>query len=262
MQNKPVVTLIERNDSGLKTDGASKTMINLVGHKDAVCSSRFNPLLFHNANNSDQQAKNPKRKKLTHHPDSHKTVVALGDRKGYLTVWVSGTGKPVFKTQISPVKSMITDLSWGGGVNSGRTLFVSTMDGTVACIDFSESELGKPMSRKERNEILRTKYGDEVWEGVVKVANGVNGGNKNDLDVAESSFQVSIEGENSQNSQNGGGININNNKAAFASATTKPRSSNGSNIVASPTKTPAETLKNQVVTKTKKGKVSRSTKCE
>ena len=244
LKNKPVVTLIERNSTGLKIDTDNKELINLVGHKDAVCSSRFNPLLFRAATNSGSG-----KKKKNSYLDSHRTVVALGDRKGFLTVWATGVPKPIFKSQISPGKSMITDISWGGGVTAGRTLFVSTLDGNVAAIEFTEEELGTALGRKERNEVLRGKYGDEVWEGVVKQTSNLSGSSSvytsNPLDVAESSFQVGLEGDNSssQTSQTTNG---------FSRPTPAPQIP--AQTIASPTKTPAETRKAQVVTKTKKGK--------
>jgi len=272
LKNKPVVSLIQRKEEGEEwgeTNSASQNCINLVGHKDAVCASRFNSLLFRQKNsNSNSNSNNNTNTNSNSNNGDYTTILACGDKLGFLTVWVSGTPKPLFKCQVSPSKSMITDISWGGGIGNsntpatgGRTLFVTTLDGFVTSIDFTDLELGVALPRAERNDVLRQKYGDAFWEGVVTGSNTAATSSSSNL--IESSLELGFmsDNSNSQNSQQQQTVSNSfsrptstSSSTATATATATATTTATTFNLASPTKTPQETRNAQVVTKNAKGK--------
>ncbi|GMH52063.1 hypothetical protein TrLO_g7446 [Triparma laevis f. longispina] len=114
---------------------------NLVGHKTVVCCTACNDSFFEHTGDG---------------VDKYKMFIAVGDKRGYLTVWCNKVAKPIFKSQVSTKKLSITDLSW-----KEHTLVVSCLDGHVTAFKFDEKELGKVLSQEEKNKIMNDKYGSQ-----------------------------------------------------------------------------------------------------
>ena len=109
------------------------TLANLVGHKSAVCASRYSPDMF------DFGA------------GQYGVYLASADKRGFVTVWSNKESRPVFKLQASARKLAVTDLSWKGDV-----LAISCLDGSVACVKF---DLPDRLGPEARRKVFKDKYG-------------------------------------------------------------------------------------------------------
>ena len=151
--------------------------------------------------------------------------MALGDKKGYITVWTTAKAKPIFKVQLSESKNTITDMTWS---RCGFILLVSCLDGFMSAIKFEASELGTPLSSTETNNFFKSKYG--VSRGAATVVDG-------EIQLAQSALQMKMKEANKATVL----TSISTNSAASYS-------------VSSPNKGPKDTLAQQKVSRTKKGK--------
>ena len=109
LRGKNIAAMISRNGWGVSVPkkGNSSTSsnkgnntagaANLVGHKQPVVSSRHCPYLFEVGRKKD-------------HPDDgsdddmepkYSTLVALGDKKGFISIWSTKKSRPIFKLQCS-----------------------------------------------------------------------------------------------------------------------------------------------------------------
>eukprot|EP00520_Triparma_pacifica_P017515 CAMPEP_0118632218 /NCGR_PEP_ID=MMETSP0785-20121206/322_1 /TAXON_ID=91992 /ORGANISM="Bolidomonas pacifica, Strain CCMP 1866" /LENGTH=1155 /DNA_ID=CAMNT_0006522963 /DNA_START=122 /DNA_END=3585 /DNA_ORIENTATION=+ len=201
------------NTQGGKEVGEER-YVKLVGHKSSVVVSSSNPRLFKPKEGSS---------------DTHSSILALGDKRGFVTVWFSGVAKPIFKMQLSETKKTITDMSWS---RCGYILLVTSLDGYMFAIKFDPSELPTPaMTDEEINTHWVNTFG--VSKGGAKVSDGKNS-------LVQSAMQ--IEGMEEENRSDN--INVKRTSAAGGINTISGASSfNASDLLA-----------NQVVTKTKKGK--------
>ncbi|VEU33805.1 unnamed protein product [Pseudo-nitzschia multistriata] len=177
VRNKNVASTISREGwavSGSKT--AASGAVNLVGHKQPVVASRHCPYLLKNAsqggNGSDDDDDDPE-------PD-YSTLLALGDKRGFVTVWSTRKSRPVFKIQCSESRCTVTDLAWGRCGNAGDRavdanktsnnnsntknndlmLLVSLLDGQVVALRFGiPDELGSLLSPREQGRVFQLRYG-------------------------------------------------------------------------------------------------------
>ncbi|GMI26867.1 hypothetical protein TeGR_g10310, partial [Tetraparma gracilis] len=199
---KPIAATMIRNTWQTGNHG-SQASANLLGHKKAVVVVRYNPRMWRQPASRE-----------------HTLIVAVGDKKGYLSVWQAGKTKPIFRSQVSEQQQTITDLAWS---RCGYILAVSTLDGFVTAVKFDPDEIGVPLSDAEATKVLESK--------------GWTGGASTDL--AESAYQLGMEKQHAATSlQN----------KAFNSSTMA-----AGPVVGSEARTPAETLAKQKVT-TKKGR--------
>jgi protein HIRA/HIR1 len=112
-------------------------------------------------------------------------MIALGDKKGFITIWFSGMTKPVFKMQISETKHTITDMSWS---RCGHILLVTCLDGFMAAIKFEEGDLPTaPLTAEQTNAYFKGKFG--VARGGATVSDG------KDM-LVQSALQMRLEEEN------------------------------------------------------------------
>ena len=56
----------------------------------------------------------------------HATLLALGDRRGFVTVWSTRKSRPIFKLQCSETRCTVTDLAWGRDIDNAMILLVSS----------------------------------------------------------------------------------------------------------------------------------------
>lgn len=150
---------------------------NLVGHKQPVVSSRHCPVFF--------QAPSSKRKRPPSAEEAssgdsdsedddggyepeYATLVALGDKRGFVTVWSTKSSRPIFKMQCSESRCAVTDISWGlvrsskGDGKDSLIMIVSLLDGFVVALHFSipaEVGGGRLLSAEKTKRIFRMKYG-------------------------------------------------------------------------------------------------------
>ncbi|XP_073830443.1 histone cell cycle regulator-like protein [Musca autumnalis] len=130
----PTAQIIERE--GWKCDK------DFVGHRKAVTCVRFHTAIL------KRQA--PKSQK----PQQY-CCLAVGSRDRSLSVWMTALQRPLVVIH-ELFNDSILDLSWGP---EKYILMACSGDGTVACLQFSENELGTPLSEEDRNSLYQRIYG-------------------------------------------------------------------------------------------------------
>ena len=123
--------------------------INLIGHEGPVEVCAFSPRLF---------SKTPPSKvplDAKGQPIQHLvTVIACAGQDKALSVWITSNPRPLVIAQDLAVKS-ISDLAW---TPDGKTLFITSLDGSIVAAAFETSELGFEVGWEE-NEKSLAKFG-------------------------------------------------------------------------------------------------------
>jgi len=154
---------------------------NLVGHKQPVVSSRHCPYFFEvsgnkaGANGKKNHGQSSDREEDDEDVEpNYSTLLALGDKKGFVTIWSTKKCKPIFKLQCSESRCTVTDISWGLIPSSSSqsttssepqpsqslALVISLLDGYVVALCFqTPGEVGTILSNEKRDRIFRLKYG-------------------------------------------------------------------------------------------------------
>jgi len=126
---------------------------SLVGHSGPVVASRASGKLFVPCSSSK------KKEKKSSPPDPREVgrAVALGALDGKVSVWL--TTKPTAVAVAARFfKQMVVDLAW---TPDGYSLLAVSSDGTLACLQFEESELGEALGEEEAQALRRRLFGDE-----------------------------------------------------------------------------------------------------
>ena len=163
---------------------------NLVGHKQPVVASRHCPVFFsvpkrkkHGSTSSSSGSSSEESSSEDDDPDAepeYATLVALGDKRGFVTVWSTKLARPLFKMQCSESKCTVTDISWGlvrrpstekddgDGSKDSLIMVVSLLDGYVVALHFdipTEVGGGSILSADKTRQIFRMKYGIDDFVG-------------------------------------------------------------------------------------------------
>ena len=133
----PTAQIIERD--GWKCDK------DFVGHRKAVTCVRF-----HNSILKRQAPKSSKQQQYC--------CLAIGSRDRCLSVWMTALQRPLLVIRDLFVESIL-DLSWS---HDGYILLACSGDGTVACLQFNEDQLGKPLSEDDKNSLYQRMYGKDA----------------------------------------------------------------------------------------------------
>lgn len=139
------------------TRGTWEGDINLIGHEGPVEVCAFSPRLFHTqpppaiSDLKDGVAK----------PTA--TIVACAGQDRTVSVWNTTLARPFTTTQEICAKP-ISDLAW---TPDGETLFVTSLDGTIAAMVFEEGDLGYP-ARTADNDTALARYGAGRRVGLVE----------------------------------------------------------------------------------------------
>ncbi|XP_068956919.1 protein HIRA isoform X1 [Petaurus breviceps papuanus] len=136
----PTAQIIER-------DGW-KTNMDFVGHRKAVTVVKFNPKIF---KKKQKNGSSPK-------PSCPYCCCAVGSKDRSLSVWLTCLKRPLVVIHELFDKS-IMDISW---TLNGLGILVCSMDGSVAFLDFSQDELGDPLSEEEKSHIHQSTYGKSL----------------------------------------------------------------------------------------------------
>ncbi|EDW49387.1 GM17533 [Drosophila sechellia] len=143
----PTAQIIERE--GWKCDK------DFVGHRKAVTCVRF-----HNSILSRQENDGSPSKPLQY------CCLAVGSRDRSLSVWMTALQRPMVVIH-ELFNASILDLTWG----PQECLLMACMwMGSIACLKFTEEELGKVISEEEQNAIIRKMYGKNYVNGLGKHA--------------------------------------------------------------------------------------------
>lgn len=133
----PTAQIIERD--GWKCDK------DFVGHRKSVTCVRFN--------NSILKRNAPKTNKLQQY-----CCLAIGSRDRCISVWMTALQRPLLVIR-DLFEDSVLDLSWS---RDGYTLLACSKDGTVACMQFSADQLGKPLSEDDKNALYQRMYGKDA----------------------------------------------------------------------------------------------------
>lgn len=133
----PTAQIIERD--GWRCDK------DFVGHRKAVTCVRFH--------NSILKRQAPKTSKLQQY-----CCLAIGSRDRCLSVWMTAHQRPLLVIRDLFTDSIL-DLSWS---HDGYILLACSGDGTVACLQFNEDQLGKPLSEDDKNSLYQRMYGKDA----------------------------------------------------------------------------------------------------
>ncbi|XP_049867442.1 protein HIRA homolog [Pectinophora gossypiella] len=109
---------------------------DFVGHRKAVTCARFNNNIF---------VKEGKKC----------CCAAVGSRDRALSIWLTSLKRPLVVIH-DLFGDSVLDLSWS---SDGLNLLACSSDGTVACIQFTNKEIGTPLTMEEKNAFYEKIYG-------------------------------------------------------------------------------------------------------
>ena len=123
--------------------------IHLIGHEGPVEVCAFSPRLF-----SQQPLSAIPRDAKGHLISSMNSVIACAGQDKALSIWITTNPRPLIITQDLTVKS-ISDLAW---TPDGKSLFLTSLDGSILAVLFQHGELGFEISLED-NERSLAKFG-------------------------------------------------------------------------------------------------------
>lgn len=171
LRKKNIAAMVSRDGWGVsaKKNANVAGAANLVGHKQPVVSSRHCPYLFGKLGegNGDKETESDDDHNVE--PD-YSTLVALGDKQGFVTIWSTKKSRPIFKLQCSESRCTVTDMAWGilpslddSDSTQSLVMLISLLDGFTVALRFdTEKEVGPILSAEKKNTIFRLKYGIEL----------------------------------------------------------------------------------------------------
>ncbi|XP_029648641.1 protein HIRA [Octopus sinensis] len=145
-----IVSAHAMNNSGptaqiIERDGW-RTSMDFVGHRKAITVVRFNPNIL-----------SMKVKKELDKPQQY-TCCAIGSRDRSLSIWLTALKRPLVVTHDLFTNSIL-DIH---GNKCGMELLCCSWDGTIAFIDFTAEEIGRPLSIQEVSSIHERIYGKSL----------------------------------------------------------------------------------------------------
>lgn len=135
----PTAQIIERE--GWKCDK------DFVGHRKAVTCVRFHNSIL-KGNTASGSPSKPKQY----------CILAVGSRDRSLSVWMNTKQRPMVVIH-ELFNDSVLDISWGP---QQCLLMACSGDGSIACLQFSEEELGARIPENEKEIIFKRKYGGTV----------------------------------------------------------------------------------------------------
>ena len=272
LKGKNIAAMISREGWAISGGGSStaNNAANLIGHRQPIVASRHLPILLaHNSNtttnhNNKRNATTTDTKKRKFQDDdddtepSYASIIALGDKRGFVTVWSTKSSRPIFKIQASEKsKCTITDLAWTtttatSSSSTGVILLVSMLDGYIASFQFTWDELGgPPLDFERKSRLFRLRYGIELLptdSGDIRIQSGGNDETK----LLENAFQLTLE-EDYNSSSNLPIHNNTNDKKNTTSTTTAAEQPKQVSLVSSSATNAQETKARQIESR-KRGK--------
>lgn len=140
------------------TRGSWDGDVSLIGHEGPVEVCAFSPRMFCKTPPPpvDVNSKD-------YNPPPARTVVACAGQDKTLSVWNTSSPRPFVITQELAAKS-ISDLAWSP---DGESIFLTSLDGTIAAVMFEPGELGYPAPAINNDKAL-ARYGAGRRVGVVE----------------------------------------------------------------------------------------------
>lgn len=138
--------------------------IHLIGHEGPVEVCAFSPRLFL-SHPPSTVARDAKGNLLG---NAYAVIACAGQDKA-LSVWITAKARPLVITQDLAVKS-ISDLSW---TPDGKSLFLTSLDGTILCMSFGPGELGYEISFEDNDRSLAKFGAGRKGAGIVEGPSGL-----------------------------------------------------------------------------------------
>lgn len=138
--------------------------IHLIGHEGPVEVCAFSPRLF----SKQPPSQSGPDGKVSSSPHLV-TVVACAGQDKALSVWITSNPRPLVITQNLATKS-ISDLAW---TPDGKTVFLTSLDGTILAVAFENSELGYEVSLEENEKSLAKFGGGRRGAGIIEGTRGL-----------------------------------------------------------------------------------------
>jgi protein HIRA/HIR1 len=204
IKNKHVASTISRDGWSVSSaKSAASGAANLVGHKQPVVVSRHCPNLLdarkakENGDGGDDDDDDD-----DDEPD-YATLIALGDKRGFVTVWSTRKSRPLFKLQCSESRCTVTDLAWGA-VGKTMILLVSMLDGHVVALRFNvPEEIGPLLSDHDQKRVFQLRYGIDFDNNNGLRRGGGFVGDNTTPKLIENALQFTLE---DQESEEGGAL--------------------------------------------------------
>eukprot|EP01136_Pigoraptor_vietnamica_P029126 Opistho-1_new@87080 len=140
-ESTPVSALVDRDTWA--------TNVQFVGHSAPIIATRFNPVIFQPASSRGDV-------------DDTIGVCAVGTQDGALSVWSTASNRAIAVAKHLFTRPVL-DLTWD---RSGIKLLACSGDGSIALVQFSEDEIGRPISasktERKRKEAYGVHMGDEA----------------------------------------------------------------------------------------------------
>ncbi|PSR97439.1 putative for the periodic repression of protein [Coniella lustricola] len=137
--------------------------INLIGHEAPTEVCMFSPRLFHTKPPTENGATNAQA------ASNLVTVIASAGQDRTLSIWNTNTSRPLVILQDIASKS-ISDLSW---TPDGQTLFACSLDGSILCAIFQDSDLGYVATAEENDKALQKYGGGRKGMGIAEDVDGL-----------------------------------------------------------------------------------------
>ncbi|KAF9598058.1 hypothetical protein IFM89_024045 [Coptis chinensis] len=151
-----------RHSAPVLERGEWSSTFDFLGHNAPVIVVKFNHSMFRKNLSNGQDVKGVSvgwsngSSKTAAKESLPYNVIAIGSQDRTITVWTTGSARPLFVAKHFFTQSVV-DLSWSP---DGYSLFACSLDGTVATFHFEVKELGHKLTDAELDELKKNRYGD------------------------------------------------------------------------------------------------------
>ena len=212
VKNKHVASTISREGWNVSaSQSAAAGAANLVGHKQPVVVSRHCSYLLASKDNSNSQGGDSGSSGDEDGEPSYATLLALGDRHGFVTVWSTRKSRPIFKLQCSETRCTVTDLAWAKVSSKAMILLVSLLDGHCVALRFKiPEEVGALLPGKDQARLFKFRYGIDLDEAGDFGRKTLFVGDSSGPKFIENALQMSLENRMDEDSDSENGTTSNN----------------------------------------------------
>ncbi|UYV77972.1 HIRA [Cordylochernes scorpioides] len=130
----PVAKIVERDGWKINKD--------FVGHRAPISCVKFNPNILSNATNN------------------HFCCCAIGSNDKSISIWLSYLKRPLVVLK-RIFAGAVHDITWN---RQGTQMIACSYDGTIACLNFPEKEIGRAISAEDKTLFQKKYYSPELLQ--------------------------------------------------------------------------------------------------